>query len=203
MEARVNCLLRGILKQIRWRVTEHVKITEAAGAVLLVKVNFFECGDMAIRISISHKIADLSTLSIFIKSRPAMAQGFSEELYVSSLSPPTDLLFTVFGMKFKGQKFASRRFLLDASKNSMLKAQAASTDVLQLMCVEAVTALIWKCAKAASTLNRGGFKETSALLQAVNFRKRMKPPLPENFIGNLIYGFITRRRQIVKQNCRA
>ena len=95
-------------------------------------------------------------------------------------------------MKFKGQKFASRRFVLNASKISMLKTQAASTDVPQPTLVEAVTALIWKCAMAASILNRGGFKKTSALLQAVNFCTRMKHPLPENFIRNLIYGFITR-----------
>ena len=48
--------------------------TEAVGGVLLVKVNFFECGDMAIGMSISHKIADLSTLSKFRKSWAAMAQ---------------------------------------------------------------------------------------------------------------------------------
>ncbi|XWS69161.1 hypothetical protein CRYUN_Cryun04dG0156000 [Craigia yunnanensis] len=197
IQARVNCLLQDILKEpdaelLRKLLPIPMESTEAAERILLVKVNFFECGGMAIGVSISHKIADLSTAYIFIKSWTAMAQGSSEVVSeletLLSLFPPMDL--PAFQVEFKRQKFATTRLVFDPSKISMLKAQAASTDMPQPTRVEAVAALIWKCAMAASTINRGGFTKPSVLFQVVNLRKRMKPPLPQNFIGNLIYGFI-------------
>ncbi|XVE74857.1 hypothetical protein DITRI_Ditri12bG0051900 [Diplodiscus trichospermus] len=126
---------------------------EAADRILVVKVNFFECGGMAIGVSISHKIADLSTLSIFMKSWAAVAEGSIEVISafetLSSLLPPLDSAIPVFQIEFERRKFSTRRFLFDALKLSMLRAQAASTDVPRPTRVEAVTALIWKCAMAA------------------------------------------------------
>ncbi|XVE74856.1 hypothetical protein DITRI_Ditri12bG0051800 [Diplodiscus trichospermus] len=198
IEARVNCLLQDILKKpdgefLRKLLPIQIESTEAAEHILHVKVNFFQCGGMAIGVSISHKIVDLSTLSLFIKSWAALAQGsieaVSEFETLSSLLPPIDLPITGSQIDFKREKHATRRLVFDALKISLLRAQAASTDVPQPTRVEAVTALIWKCAMAASKSNHCGFTKSSVMLVPVNFRKRVKPPLPENFIGNLTFGF--------------
>ncbi|XVE74855.1 hypothetical protein DITRI_Ditri12bG0051700 [Diplodiscus trichospermus] len=195
IEARVNCLIQDILKQpdchlLTKLLPVKMESEEAAERILLVKVNFFECGGMAVGVSLSHKIADLCTLSMFIKTWAAVAQGSSEVVSelepLSSLFPPMDLPFRARKVEFKRPNLATRRFVFDASKTSILKAQAASTDVPQPTRVEAVVALIWKCAMAASTSNRGGFTKPSLLYQAVNLRKRMKLPHSENFIGNFI-----------------
>ncbi|XVF85153.1 hypothetical protein PTKIN_Ptkin17bG0095700 [Pterospermum kingtungense] len=201
IEARVNCLLQDIFKQPNVELQKklipiQMESGEAAtGRVLLVKVNFFECGGIAIGICISHKIADMFTLSIFVKSWAAMAQDSSqvvlpELLSLSSLFPPMDLPSEATEMEVNGEKFPTRRLVFDASKILMLKAKAASTDVPQPTRIEVVTALLWKCAMAAATSNRGGLTQPSALAQTVNLRKRMNPPQPENCIGNLVSFFI-------------
>ncbi|XVF85155.1 hypothetical protein PTKIN_Ptkin17bG0095900 [Pterospermum kingtungense] len=198
IEARVNCLLQDILKQpngklLRKLIPVPFKSGEAAtGRVLLVKVNFFECGGMAIVVCISHKIADMSTMSTFIKSWAAMARSSSQVVLPelkspSSLFPPMDLPTAAFKMELnKGGNFRTRRFVFNASKILMLKAKAASTDVTQPTRVEAVIALLWKCAMAAATSNRGGLTQPSALAQVASLRKRMNPPVPDNCIGNLL-----------------
>ncbi|OMO60374.1 Transferase [Corchorus capsularis] len=193
VETRVNCRLQDILKQhdggesITKLGPEPIMVSKEAETrpLVLVKVNFFECGSMAIGISFSHKVADLSTMKFFIKTWAAMAQakGSSEVVLpvpyftiIPSLFPPIlDLPVTsesdVMGQLRKD--VASRRLVFDASKISMLKAQVASRDVPQPTRVEAVVALILKCAMAAATTNRGGFKKQSGLVHLVNFRKRI------------------------------
>ncbi|XP_022726134.1 BAHD acyltransferase BIA1-like [Durio zibethinus] len=200
IEARVNCLLQDILKKPDGQVlTKFLPIktesTEAAtGRILLVKVNFFQCGGMAIGVSISHKIADLCTLGKFVNSWAATTRGSSEVVFpefgcAASFLPPTDLSFTMPAMEFNHQRAAMRRLVFDASKISMLKARSASRGVPQPTRVQAVAALIWKCGMVASTSNLGGFTKPSVLRQVVNLRKRLKPPLPENSVGYLVSYF--------------
>lgn len=72
VKARVNCSLSEILENPDANMLElflpaEILSTEAGtGPLLLVQVNMFECGGIAIGFSISHKIADPSTLCSFI-----------------------------------------------------------------------------------------------------------------------------------------
>lgn len=72
VKARVNCYLSDILENQEVEILEQFLPAEilskeaGTGPLLLVQVNLFECGGMAIGFSISHKIADASTLSTFI-----------------------------------------------------------------------------------------------------------------------------------------
>ena len=43
---------------------------------------------------------------------------------------------------------------------------------------------------AAATSNRGGLKRPSALVQSVNLRERMNPPVPEYSTSNLLSLFV-------------
>ncbi|OMO81411.1 Transferase [Corchorus olitorius] len=208
IETRVNCHLHDILKQRPHCYSRNKllpplydSITEALTddhCILMVKVNFFECGGMAIGVSISHKVADLFTLSTFINTWAAMAQGNGNSNVIdpefgtfSSLFPPMPLPNSKFQVP-KVENVATRRLVFDASKISMLKAQAASRDVAQPSRVQAVTGLIWKCAMAAATSNRGGLKKPSVLHQVVNLRRKMNPPLPEYSMGNFVHGCISK-----------
>ncbi|OMO81409.1 Transferase [Corchorus olitorius] len=216
VETRVNCRLQDILKKPVGESLAKLLPSQMGSKtrpLLLVKVNIFECGGMAIGISFWHKVADLSTMKLFIKTWAAMAQGSSEVVLpdlttIPSLFPPLDFPVNAKEMDPMIQlpKIASRRLVFDASKISMLKAQAASRDVPQPTRVEAVAALIWKFAMAAATTNRGGLKKQSGLFQAVNLRKRLNPPLFEHCAGNVMSCFVaetldceTELQSLVKQ----
>ncbi|KAK9027764.1 hypothetical protein V6N11_067587 [Hibiscus sabdariffa] len=197
IEARVNCVLRDILKPPNGEfLREFLPIQKdsneaGTGRLLLVKVTFFECGGMAIGVSISHKIADVYTLGKLVNTWAALTRGSSEAAVfpefgcaASFLPPPKDFSFTTPAMKFKHEKAVMRRFVFDAPKISMLKARAASATVPQPTRVEAVVALIWKTAMTSSPLPL-----PSVLRQVVNLRKRLNPPLPDNAVGYLVSYF--------------
>ncbi|XVF78235.1 hypothetical protein PTKIN_Ptkin14bG0114100 [Pterospermum kingtungense] len=210
IEARVNCHLEDIFNQPDGKLLRKLVPTpsesgeEATGPIVLVKVNFFECGGMAISISVSHKTADVSTGSLFINSLAAMARGsrevvISEPVSLSLLLPPMDIPSVVYKPLFNPEKFPTRRLVFDASKILMLKAEAASAEVPQPSRVQAVTALIWKCAMDAVTSKHSGFRHPSGLNLPVSFRKKVNPPVPENCIGNIIYPCVVQTSDSVPQ----
>ncbi|OMO60402.1 Transferase [Corchorus capsularis] len=197
VETRVNCRLQDMLKEpdcesLAKLLGSPQMAATGPSPVIIVKVNFFECGGMAIGIRFLHKVADVSTIKLFIKTWAAMARGSSDhavpDFTTIPLLFPTISDFSVRSDDVPGQlrEVAFRRLVFDASKIPMLKAQVASRDVPQPTRVEAVVALLWKCARAAATTNRGGFKKHSGLLHVVNLRKRMIPPLPELCAGNAL-----------------
>lgn len=47
-----------------------------------------------------------------------------------------------------------------------------------------MTALLYKCAISASNASSSGTTSPTILIQNVNLRTRMIPPLPENYVGN-------------------
>ncbi|KAK8655519.1 hypothetical protein V6N13_108094 [Hibiscus sabdariffa] len=199
IEARVNCVLRDILNPpdgeflreflpIQWESNE-----AGTGRLLLVKVTFFECGGMAIGVSISHKIADVYTLGKLVNTWAALTRDSSEGAVfpefgcaASFLPQPKDFSFTIPAMKFKHEKAVMRRFVFDAPKIPMLKARAGSATVPQPTRVEAVVALIWKTAMTSSPLP---LPLPSMLRQVVNLRKRLNPPLHDNAVGYLVSYF--------------
>lgn len=82
------------------------------------------------------------------------------------------------------------RYAFDSSKITKLKGRAASKMVEEPTRVEAVLALLWKCATKASRANLGISSRPSMVSQFVNMRKRVAPPLPETSVGNLLGHFI-------------
>ncbi|BBN69293.1 HXXXD-type acyl-transferase family protein [Prunus dulcis] len=156
-----------------------------AGHLLLVQVNLFECGGMTIGVSISHKVADASTLSTFIKSWAAIALGSAGT--TDHVLLPTE--FDFFNSRQPTVEFAiencvTKRFVLDASKIAALKSKATSDTVPNPTRVEAVSALIWKSAMQASRSNLGYIKP-SVWSQVVNMRTRSGLSLTETCWGIL------------------
>ncbi|KAI9168696.1 hypothetical protein LWI28_000715 [Acer negundo] len=96
VEARVNCLLSDILQQsdsllFRNFLPVEIESTEAeAGRVLFVQANFFHCGGMVIGLCISHKIADVATISTVVKGWSAAALQ-SKEAAVEVCFPATSI----------------------------------------------------------------------------------------------------------------
>ncbi|WRX14193.1 hypothetical protein QQP08_006680 [Theobroma cacao] len=194
VEARIDCQLSDFLKQPDMEAlngflptTDPETSKAASGCNLLVQLTTFECGGTAISICLLHKNTDVSSLATFLQSWTAIArdsgEAVSPEFVGASLLPPGDLSFMPPVNNPSGN-FVTKRFKFEASKIASLKAKAAGQFVPSR--VEVVLALILKCSVAASRA-KSGLARPIALFQAVNLRKRIVPPLPENSIGNLIW----------------
>ncbi|XP_054793844.1 stemmadenine O-acetyltransferase-like [Prosopis cineraria] len=196
-----GCFLEDILKQPKNdSIQQFVPDEDDAGFLLKVQVNLFDCGGLVIGVSVSHKIADASTIVSFIKAWACVAFGCMTEsmlpkyntlgsFYASMDSP---IVVSPIAVGDFINSCVTRRFVFDSSKITKLKAKASSNIVEQPTRVESVLALIWKCATIASRTNLGITKRPSMVSQAVNLRKRTSPPLPETSVGNFISHFLVK-----------
>ncbi|CAK9312060.1 unnamed protein product [Citrullus colocynthis] len=206
VEARANCVLSDFLKKPTPELLAHflpikTEAPEAAagGRMFLVQVTLFECGGMAMGISFSHKLVDASSVSVILKSWSATALGSDtaepEFLQASLVPPPEGIPIAVPPTDLGGKvKCKSSRLVFNGQKIADLKSNAASETVPNPTRVEAITALIWKCAMKAATQKTAPFSNPpnlSVMSQTVNLRKRLTPPSPEYSIGNLVGNFVT------------
>ncbi|XP_024196028.1 BAHD acyltransferase At5g47980 [Rosa chinensis] len=198
IQTRVNCPISKVLEKPHPQILNQLlpidieSTFESTGYLLLVQVNFFECGGLAIGVSISHKIADGFTRGTFIRSWAAMGLGSdvaalpAAEFGVSaSLYPPQDLITNSLPTSMKSvnnEACVQRRFVFDASNIVHLKSKATSATVPNPTRVEVVSALIWKCAMEASTSNLG-FTRPANLHLATNMRKVLEHP---TLMGNIV-----------------
>ncbi|KAF3457055.1 hypothetical protein FNV43_RR01712 [Rhamnella rubrinervis] len=210
LEAKIDCSMSNIFeKPDIWLLKQLVGVAEpecqeaGVGHLLLVQATFFQCGGMAIGVSISHKVADAASLLTFLKSWCLHCcvendHEYHPEFGVASLLPPIDLAIysdpPIFKM-FPGEKCITSRFVFEAKNIDALQRRSASETVKRPTRVEAVTALIWKSAMDAYMISSN--KATSlrrrprVFAQAANIRPRTANPLPENFVGNLMAGVST------------
>ncbi|PQM43090.1 BAHD acyltransferase [Prunus yedoensis var. nudiflora] len=200
LDAQVNCPISKILEKPDFEVLNQFLPTAIeskqaeAGYILLVQASLFECGGLAIGVSILHKVADASTLSAFIKRWAAIALGSASTTdhvefgVASSLFPPLDFFSSPqFSIILSNKNCITKRFVFDASKIAALKSKVATT-VPNPTRVEVVSALIWKCIIQASRSKFGAIKP-SMWCPVVNMRKRSLQGLAENILGNFVWVF--------------
>ncbi|KAI9095010.1 hypothetical protein K1719_026474 [Acacia pycnantha] len=199
-EARVHGFVSDVLKQPDADLGhQFVPVDDAhlgSGFLVKVQVNLFDCGGLAIGVSFSHKIADASTIGSFIKAWSCTAIGCMTDsmlpkYVMESHFPSMEFSEDPPPLEFKpALNCITRRYVFESSDITKLKAKASSKLVEQPTRVEAVLALIWKCATTASRINLGITKRRSKVGQAINIRKRTNPPLPETSVGNSLSNFI-------------
>ncbi|KAL3728645.1 hypothetical protein ACJRO7_033255 [Eucalyptus globulus] len=199
VEAKANCPLSHILDRpcpalLRKLLPINTESPEAStGRLMLIQVNTFGCGGLAIGVCLSHKIADATTLRTFIKGWSAAA--FLGEVSAGIEIPPLDTASAQFPplaelaatspvVVLPKVRCRTRRYVFDPTEITPL---AASEAVPEPTRIEAVVALVWRCVARASRKNDPG--RQSLLSQAVNLRGRLPEPLPETTVGNFVGGF--------------
>ncbi|KAI3933264.1 hypothetical protein MKX01_016562 [Papaver californicum] len=178
--------------------------------LLVIQVNMFNCGGIAISGCVSHKLADGLSVAALVNAWAASALGGGGGGVVEGLRPtfdsashfppkenipnsimPADLLQSIG----QGSKIVSKRFIIDGSKLSTLRSTIMdmSSDTTRnehhLTSVEAVTALLWKSVMEVSKLRSATLAKPipiSVVNLGVNLRKRMQPPLPSTSFGNIV-----------------
>ncbi|XWS58977.1 hypothetical protein CRYUN_Cryun08bG0080800 [Craigia yunnanensis] len=180
--------------------TDPKTIRSTLACILLVQLTSFACGGTAVAVSVSQKFADASSFCTFMQSWTAMSgreygRVVMPKLVGASLLPPLDTLITSIPPPTT-RNCKTKRFVFHESQIANLKAQVAAAMEQQhqqqhrVTNVEIVLAIILRCAAAASQSKHGTSRSRkSALLNVVNLRRRMVPPLPGNAIGNLIWKY--------------
>ncbi|KAF9601269.1 hypothetical protein IFM89_018379 [Coptis chinensis] len=166
---------------------------EGPRALLSIQANIFDCGGMALGVCISHKAADASSFGLFLNNWAAVARGDSEipqpKLGQTSLFPPKDVSsYVPFGAS-PIQKVVNKFFVFNAGNIASLKAKASHKSYVEHPTrVEAVSALIWRCALNASRTRPGSVKSVSVAALAMNLRGKMVPALSNLSFGNFMIG---------------
>ncbi|CAA7027838.1 unnamed protein product [Microthlaspi erraticum] len=210
-EARTDLLLQDFLQNLNIDSLEELRPTISPGdspttwPLLSVKVTFFGSGSgVAISVCVSHRICDASSLLTFVtdwaattakkKSNVSTLQFAETNIYppppphMASQSPPTDQPNANLT-----KKNVMNRFVFESSKIAELKRKTTSESVLVPTRVEAITSLIWRCARNASRSNLVAPRST-LMYQAVDLRLRIPTNvLSMDAIGNLQTAFFLKK----------
>nr|AIW81432.1 alcohol acetyltransferase [Lavandula x intermedia]UQZ10113.1 BAHD57 [Lavandula angustifolia] len=163
--------------------------------LLLVKISYFDCGEVVVGVCMSHKIGDGISLAAFMNAWAATCRGeSSSEIIHPSFDlalhfPPKDHLSSAssFRVAIAQENIMTKRLVFDREKLEKLRKRiAASSDgVRDPSRVEAVSVFIWKSLIEAHKAE-SHMTETPAVSiasHAVNLRPRTVPQMDQTF-GN-------------------
>ncbi|XP_076945490.1 pelargonidin 3-O-(6-caffeoylglucoside) 5-O-(6-O-malonylglucoside) 4'''-malonyltransferase-like [Bidens hawaiensis] len=140
---------------------------EITDPLLAVQATVFNCGGLSLGVSISHKVADVATLS----------RGFMD------YNPP---LPGTVKHKFENN-YQTKRLSFSEEAISLIRAKI-NNNIQSYSRVQVVSTIIWKTLIDMDRAKHGS-PQASILHQPVNIRGKTTPPIPNNACGNL-GGFI-------------
>uniref|UniRef100_A0A7N0TAN0 BAHD acyltransferase n=1 Tax=Kalanchoe fedtschenkoi TaxID=63787 RepID=A0A7N0TAN0_KALFE len=202
LEAQVNCELSEVygdggqlkMELLSKFVPAEIESEEAfTGCLFLAQLSFFECGGVALGMSISHKIADGASLGALVTSWVVETVGMDvppvfPQFDVAEVFPSVDFSVTLPLVKMPESKCTTRRFVFGNSKIYELRNKASCEAVPRPSRVEALTAFLWKCCMKTSRINSNGSIKPSVMGQTVDLRNRIAP-LGDLSFGNLVIPF--------------
>ncbi|KAI3739127.1 hypothetical protein L2E82_29521 [Cichorium intybus] len=181
-----------------WLKSNHKGDINGTTAPLFVQVNHFSCGGVAVAVSLSHKIADGTSIFNFFHHWAAMTRSRAEEHHDLSHMNPIFIPYKNRNVNLpknlpdrsKGD-YVTRSFVFPNSKINDLKAKITSMTmesgepITNPTRAEALTWLIHKCAVTAASKSNSGIIKPTGVCHAMNLRNNLVEPLPETSVGNL------------------
>ncbi|XP_019165817.1 PREDICTED: salutaridinol 7-O-acetyltransferase-like [Ipomoea nil] len=177
-------------------------VSSSTRALLMVQVNRFACGGLAVGLCTSHAVTDAVSMTAFLKTwarinrrggenddddDEVVAKGFVV-LDCTPFFPPRDVNgFSLIPLNTPAaaSSVSTRRLIFAASKIAALR-ESADQGCRRPSRVEAVSALIWEAVIAAFRETNPAMK-THIMLSAIDLRSKMQPPLPQESIGNIFH----------------
>ncbi|KAM7477531.1 hypothetical protein LguiA_025744 [Lonicera macranthoides] len=165
-------------------------------SLLVVRLTNFECGGISIAVCLSHKLTDAPGFHTFMASwaTKMRTNSNSEDVLLSPhlISYPSNdaAAATLPEYQLMKKHWITRKLVFPNSKIAQLKAMVIESGLQDATRFEVLTALLYKCGTAVTTANSGFFSPT-ALLQPVNMRPKMHPPLPKTTMGNITWSILT------------
>ncbi|KAB1214457.1 Acetyl-CoA-benzylalcohol acetyltransferase [Morella rubra] len=207
-EARVSgelaqVLLQGEVKAELLNLFVPFAMESETTPLVLIQVNRFECGSLAIGLRIAHVVADGIAMTTFFNAWATACRGagvnevIRPSFDLASFFPPREItvpldLPPVDATKSKA--FTTKRFVFNGTAISRLKdiARGDADDPTlpkrqQYSRVVVVTALMWKALIGVAQARDGGLRPSLAC-HPVNMRGRTALPIPDNSCGNFFSG---------------
>ncbi|KAL3641590.1 hypothetical protein CASFOL_012405 [Castilleja foliolosa] len=180
------------LKDLLTRQTGDVD--KSTDPLLSVQITSFECGGVAISVTLSHRISDASSLDTFVTawSNENNHNNNQEPIIPifdsASLFPGINLGYDT---EMSNDIIVVKRFLFNKEAISSLKSKLKPrNDKGFLSRVRVASGLISKALIGVDIAKHGKLRDCF-VLQAVNMRSRTIPPLPKHSCGNLLIESIT------------
>ncbi|KDP30484.1 hypothetical protein JCGZ_16163 [Jatropha curcas] len=210
-EAKVNCSMSEFLKLHQTELLNsflpcnpYTKEVSMEIPIIAFQVSMFTCGGITLGLSMSHKLIDAATASAFLSNwtslhrrdfNGVMAPYLHEPslFFPSRISFPQDHLSLMESLWFTEANYITKRFSFNPKAIATLKTMAKGdrkNNVDQPTRIETLSCFIWKyCMQASSMVesSRGSESRTSILVEAVDLRKKTKPPMNNGSIGNLFW----------------
>ncbi|KAJ8748598.1 hypothetical protein K2173_007588 [Erythroxylum novogranatense] len=175
-----------------------------------VQVTHFECGGIVIGVGLSHKIADAVSDVTFFNSWAAIARGERNNVLVPKFEaakhfPPIDIsdFDPCFEVVKDNRKIVSKRFVFDATSIKKLRdkytenyCSPTGNMIKPPTRVEVLTAFICSRVMAATQLRADNSDTVYMVKHALDFRRRMDPPLSKQHIGNITFEPVVAETQI-------
>nr|BDW80093.1 BAHD acyltransferase [Echium plantagineum] len=206
IEARANCKLSQI--SIHPNVKDQDVILPRGmscrpkpdESLLVAQLTYFDCGGTTLSLCMSHKLSDGLSLVNFARDWALITEQGGDhksalttpQLNAASILPPIeDTSFkNEIGLFPEGTNCVTKRYIFSSTKLSQLKIKASvETGIKNPTRVEVVTALLNKCAIAATSLVHANSCKPPVIMQAVNIRSLIDPPFSPNSVGNFVSSF--------------
>ncbi|KAK2637870.1 hypothetical protein Ddye_025665 [Dipteronia dyeriana] len=211
LEVQVGCQLSQILREpFLEEVNRFIPVPDGVGNLTLaIQVNLFKCGNVAVCARMSHKIADASSFLTFIKNWAATARHLEtnvicpEFVAAKVFSPKDDGGLDIY-MGAAEKNIVLKRCEFRNSAIAALKERYAhkstAENLIRPTRVDALSTFIWS-RFSASTQTKIGPEEPLLLFNAVNLRKRVNHPLPDDSFGNFFQDAVTISLQDNREDC--
>lgn len=154
--------------------------------LMVVQLNHFECGGIAMAVSITHRITDGCGLYTFLTHWAAVSSQSGKHIQPHYASwPSVDSVFSPVESHPLKKSWITRRFVFQNSSLASIKAMVAKQGLVENPTrVEVLTALLYKSSIAAS---HSGFSP-SVLIQPADMRSRLK--VPQTTVGNFYWRYL-------------
>ncbi|GJV93171.1 transferase, chloramphenicol acetyltransferase-like domain protein [Tanacetum coccineum] len=174
--------------------------------LLAIQVTMFECGCVAVGVSVVHKIADKSTLCTFLNEWACMNREENEIEFTgpgfnsSTLFPPRGIRpIPLAKIDAMSSKYTRKKLTFTESEISNMKAKAIASGKVStyyLSKVQLVLGIIWKALIGVDRATHT-YPRESILIQPINLWGKMASSIPEDSCRN-IYGLCATNSGIVK-----
>ncbi|GLT83060.1 hypothetical protein SLE2022_013720 [Rubroshorea leprosula] len=188
--AKANCHLSDILD--RRDPGNNNKIIslefDAAEIPAMVQLTFFQCGGLGVFFRMSHRLGDALSFLMFINCWAAIARGDDTKVITprfesANIFPPKNISVGFPPLTSFEKNIMTKRFVFDGASVASLRDKYTKNGVRPSR-VEALSTFIWSRFMATMQARSDPVRLYN-VINVVNLRPRMDPPLSDYYFGNI------------------